>query len=157
LWSADKFGALADELWNHFRLSSLVTYGPGEKELAEQVLLNSKSGKTRAVSLSLKGFYALAKKADLYVGGDTGPTHLAVAARTPIVGLFGPTEWWRNGSPFSADICVERTDIGCRVDCHRRSCSQWICMDIDVERVLHAATDRLRPANKTAAELVTIG
>jgi len=158
LWSADKFGALADELWNHFRLHSAVTYGPGETELAEQVLSHSKSGKARAVGLSLKGFYALAKRASLYVGGDTGPTHLAVAARTPIVGLFGPTEWWRNGSPFPADVCVERTDIGCRVDCHRRSCSQWICMDIDVERMLHAVTDRLRRANEIApAELVTIG
>jgi heptosyltransferase-1 len=158
LWSADKFGALADELWNHFRLHSLVTCGPGETELAEQVLSNSKSGKARAVSVSLKGFFVLAKMADLYVGGDTGPTHLAVAAGTPIVGLFGPTEWWRNGSPFSADICVERNDIGCREDCHRRSCSQWICMDIDVERVLHAVTDRLRRAKTLApAELVTIG
>ena len=158
LWSADKFGALADELWNHFSLHSLVTYGPGETKLAGQVLSNSKSGKARVVSLSLKGFYALAKKAEVYVGGDTGPTHLALAARTPIVGLFGPTEWWRNGSPHSTDICVERTDIGCRVDCHRRSCSQWICMDIDVERVLHAVTDRLRRADATApAELVTIG
>jgi heptosyltransferase-1 len=158
LWSPDKFGALADELWNHFRLQSLITCGPGETDLAEQVLSHSKSGKAQAVSLSLKGFFALARKAAVYVGGDTGPTHLAVAARTPVVGLFGPTEWWRNGSPFAADICVERTDIGCRVDCHRRSCSQWICMDIDVERVLHAVTDRLRHTSDMApAELVTIG
>ena len=121
------------------------------------MLSASRSGKARAVSLSLKGFYALAKRADVYVGGDTGPTHLAVAARTPVVGLFGPTEWWRNGSPYSDDICVERNDIGCRADCHRRSCSQWICMDIDVERVLHATTDRLRRAHRiAAAELVTI-
>jgi heptosyltransferase I len=158
LWSADKFGVLADQLWDRFRLHSLVTYGPGEAGLAEQVLSNSISGKAQGVCLSLKGFFALAKNAEVYVGGDTGPTHLAVAARTPIVGLFGPTEWWRNGSPDSDDICVERTDIDCRVDCHRRSCSKWICMDIDVERVLHAVTDRLARANRSApAELVTIG
>src|SRR5437870_7530736 len=156
LWSAEKFGALADELWNHFGLQSIVTHGPGEAKLAEQALSASKLGKARAVSPSLKGFYSLAKNAVVYVGGDTGPTHLAVAARTPIVGLFGPTEWWRNGSPYADDICVERNDIGCRDDCHRRSCSQWICMDIDVERVLHAVTDRLRRANRFAhAELVT--
>src|SRR5436309_109662 len=158
LWSAEKFGALADELWNHFGLHSLVTHGPGEDTLAGRALSASRSGKARAVSLSLKGFYALARQAQVYVGGDTGPTHLAIAARTPIVGLFGPTEWWRNGSPYADDVCVERNDIGCRVDCHRRSCSQWICMDIDVERVLHAVTERLRRANETApAELVTIG
>ena len=158
LWSAEKFGALADELWNHFGLHSLVSYGPGEEDMANVVLSAARSGKARAVTLSLKGFHALAKGAQIYVGGDTGPTHLAVAARTPIVGLFGPTEWWRNGSPYPHDVCVERSDIDCRVDCHRRSCSKWICMDIDVGRVLHAVTDRLHRASRIAAtELVTIG
>ena len=157
LWSAEKFGSLADELWERFGLHSLVSYGPGEKELANTALSSSKSGKARPVSSSLKGFYALAKRAQIYVGGDTGPTHLAVAAHTPVVGLFGPTEWWRNGSPDAADICVERNDIDCRVDCHRRACSKWICMDIDVERVLHAVTDRLHRANRIAtSEFVTI-
>jgi heptosyltransferase I len=144
LWSPERFGALADELWAHHGLRSLVTYGPGEREAAERVLASSRAGRARAASLSLKGFYELARRANVYVGGDTGPTHLAVAAGTPVVGLFGPTEWWRNGSPRPADICVERTDIGCRTDCHRRACSQWVCMDIEVERVLHAVGERLR-------------
>ena len=146
LWSAERFGALADELWTHQGLSSLVTYGPGERALAEKVLSVSRTGKARAISPSLKGFFALAKRASLYVGGDTGPTHLAVAAGTPVAGLFGPTEWWRNGSPRLEDICIERNDIDCRVDCHRRSCSQWICMDISVEQVLSFAAERLRRA-----------
>jgi lipopolysaccharide heptosyltransferase I len=144
LWSAERFGALADELWTHHGLRSLITYGPNERELAETVLRASRNGKARAASLSLKGYYALAKRADLYIGGDTGPTHLAVAAGTPVAGLFGPTEWWRNGSPRPEDICIERSDIGCRTDCHRRSCSQWICMDISVEQVLQFAGERLR-------------
>jgi heptosyltransferase I len=146
LWDAGRFGTLADELWTHHGLTSLVTYGPGEVELAETVVRASRSGRARAVSPSLKGFYALARRASLYVGGDTGPTHLAVAAGTPVAGLFGPTEWWRNGSPRAEDICIERTDIACRVDCHRRACSQWVCMDISVERVLHFAEERLRRA-----------
>jgi len=84
------------------------------------------------------------------VGGDTGPTHIAIAAGAPIVGIFGPTEWWRNGSLDDSDICVERTDIGCRVNCHRRTCSNWICMDIDVEIVLAGIKKRL------ASERVTV-
>jgi lipopolysaccharide heptosyltransferase I len=144
LWSAERFGRLADELWSHFGVHSLITHGPGEAELAETVLQASRSGKARAVNVSLKGFYELAKRAEVYVGGDTGPTHLAIAAGTPIVGLFGPTEWWRNGSLRPADICVERVDIDCRTDCHRRSCSKWICMDIEVERVFQAVGKRLK-------------
>ena len=143
LWSPERFGRLADELWSHYGLHSLITHGPGEMELAETVLQASQSGKARAVNVSLKGFYELAKRAQVYVGGDTGPTHLAIAAGAPIVGLFGPTEWWRNGSPRAADICVERVDIDCRTDCHRRACSKWICMDIEVERVFQAVGTRL--------------
>jgi heptosyltransferase I len=143
LWTAEKFGGLADLLWANYGMRSLVTYGPGEVELAETVRRASRSEKAVPVNLSLKGFYSLAKRARVYVGGDTGPTHIAVAAGAPIVGLFGPTEWWRNGSPYSEDICVERNDIDCRVDCHRRSCSKWICMDITVERVFDAVRQRI--------------
>jgi heptosyltransferase-1 len=144
LWSAERFGRLADELWSHYGLHSLITHGPGEAELARTVLRSSQSGKARAVEVSLKGFYELAKRTQIYVGGDTGPTHLAIAAGAPIVGLFGPTEWWRNGSLRASDLCVERVDIDCRTDCHRRACSKWICMDIEVERVFQAVGQRLK-------------
>ncbi|MCA1849723.1 MAG: glycosyltransferase family 9 protein, partial [Acidobacteria bacterium] len=150
LWSAERFGALADALWEHYGLRSIVSYGPGESELAERVARASRTKAASLEKLSLKGFYALARRAAVYVGGDTGPTHLAVAAGAPVVGLFGPTEWWRNGSPREADICVERNDIGCRTDCHRRSCSQWVCMEIEVERVFQAVAERLKRAEGAA-------
>lgn len=143
LWPAANFGELADRLWERYGLSSIIATGPQETALAEEVLTASRSGKAAAVQPSLKGFFELAKRSRVYIGGDTGPTHLAVAAGAPTVGIFGPTEWWRNGSPRADDICVERTDIGCRVDCHRRTCSNWICMDISVETVSAAVEKRL--------------
>ena len=143
LWHPEKFGELADKIWEETGLVSVVATAPNEKDLARKVLQNSKSGKVFAAQTSLKGFYELAKRARIYVGGDTGPTHLAVAANAPVVGIFGPTEWWRNGSPNERDICVEREDINCRVDCHRRTCSNWICMDISVETVFEAVRKRL--------------
>ncbi len=144
LWHAEKFGALADKLWEENGLVSIIATAPTETDLANKVLQNSRSGKLFAAQPSLKGFYELARRARIYVGGDTGPTHLAVAANAPIVGIFGPTEWWRNGSPDLKDVCVQRDDINCRVDCHRRTCSNWICMDIPVETVLGAVQKRLR-------------
>lgn len=144
LWHAEKFGQLADRLWEEKGLISIVATGPKETDLADTVEANNKSGKLVITQPSLKGFYELVKHAQVYVGGDTGPTHLAVAAGAPVVGLFGPTEWWRNGSPNSDDICVQRSDIDCRVDCHRRTCSKWICMDSDVEAVYAAVSERLR-------------
>jgi heptosyltransferase I len=143
LWSAEKYGELADKLFEEKGLISVVSFAPNEEMLAERVIAASKTKKIVKAKLSLKGFYELAKRAKIYVGGDTGPTHIAVAANCPIVGIFGPTEWWRNGSPNSADICVERTEIDCRVDCHRRKCGNWICMDISVDRVFSAIEKRL--------------
>lgn len=148
LWDAARFSELADTLLVKHGLRSVVTYGPGERELAERVVASTRTGAAHAASPSLKGFYALARRAAVYVGGDTGPTHLAVAAGAPVVGLFGPTEWWRNGSPREEDICVERAEIDCRVDCHRRACSQWVCMEIEVERVAAAVGERLRRAER---------
>lgn len=143
LWNAENFGFLADRLWEEFGIESVVSVARNEYDLAQRVLQASKTKQTVLASLSLKGFYELAKKAKIYVGGDTGPTHIAVAAGTPIVGIFGPTEWWRNGSPYREDICVERRDIACRVNCHRRSCGNWICMNISVDHVFEAVRRRL--------------
>lgn len=143
LWPAENFGELARLLWSRHRIASVISVGPREEPLAERAIETAGEARVATASLSLKGFYELSKRARLYVGGDTGPTHLAVAAGTPIVGLFGPTEWWRNGSPHARDICVERLDIGCRTDCHRRRCSEWICMEVPAAAVLRAAATRL--------------
>ncbi len=144
LWHAEKFGALADKLWEELRLVSIIATGPNETDLAAKAAATSRSGKLTLAQPSLKGFYEVAKRAHVYVGGDTGPTHIAIAAGAPVVGLFGPTEWWRNGSTNPDDICVERIDIGCRVDCHRRTCSNWICMDSDVDTVFATVVERLQ-------------
>ncbi|HYJ92878.1 MAG TPA: lipopolysaccharide heptosyltransferase I [Pyrinomonadaceae bacterium] len=143
LWPAENYGVLADRLWTELGVTSILVTGPAESTLAARALGASHSGKLIAAEPSLKGLVELAKHATVYVGGDTGPTHLALAAGTPVVGIFGPTEWWRNGSIRPDDICVERTDIDCRIDCHRRRCSNWICMDIGVERVFQAARERI--------------
>src|SRR5262249_23943883 len=45
LWSAEKFGALADELWSHYGIHSLISFGPGEKQLATAALSAAKLGK----------------------------------------------------------------------------------------------------------------
>ncbi|NOT63017.1 MAG: hypothetical protein HOP19_22645, partial [Acidobacteria bacterium] len=95
---------------------------------------------------TLKEFWALAQHAQLFVGGDTGPMHIAAAAGTPIVALFGPTSAKRNGPFAAADEIVERFDLDCRTDCYRRACSHTSCMKIPVEMVWDAVEKRLQRA-----------
>jgi heptosyltransferase I len=146
LWAAKNFGAVADWLWENYQLTSLVTYGPGEEILAQQVAQNSRTEKAIPFSSTLKQFAVLARRAELFVGGDTGPLHLAAACRTPIVGLYGPTSPVRNGPFDQRDITVGR-DLWCREKCHRRDCWHWQCMEISFDEVVGAISQRLRRAD----------
>lgn len=142
LWPAQRYGQLADWIWKERGLVSVVTYGPGEESLAEEVAASSETGRAHPLALTLKQFAALARRADIFVGGDTGPLHIAAACATPIVGIYGPTSPDRNG-PFSErDITVGR-DLWCRAECHRRSCWHWECMNISVSVVAQAVARRL--------------
>ena len=147
LWHTSEFAAIADRLWEAFGIRSAVTYGPGELSLAQLVVAQTKSGAAFPLASTLKQFLALAGKAKLFLGGDTGPMHLAAAARTPIVALFGPTSARRNGPFAKDDLVVERFDLDCRTDCYRRYCNHTSCMKIPVEQVWQAVVKRLRIAD----------
>ena len=143
LWPVERYGQVADWLSNNLSINSIVTYGPGEEAMAEAVRASSRSNAAHPTPSTLKQFVTLARRASLFVGGDTGPLHLAAASGTPIVGLYGPTSPDRNGPFDSKDITVGR-DLWCRTDCHRRSCWHWECMDIPVGEVLDAISERLK-------------
>ncbi|MGA9770852.1 MAG: glycosyltransferase family 9 protein [Blastocatellia bacterium] len=142
LWPAARYGLLTDWLHTEHGLVSFITYGPGEESLVQAVAAGSKTGAARPFASTLKQFVALARRAALFVGGDTGPLHLAAASHTPIVGIYGPTSPERNGPFDNRDVTVRR-DLWCRADCHRRSCWHWECMDIPVSAVAQAVTTRL--------------
>src|SRR5262249_19430441 len=142
LWPPSRYAHIIDWLWSERAIESFVTYGPGEEGIARQIASASRSGKCTLLGSSLKQFVALARRASLFVGGDTGPLHLAAASGTPIVGLYGPTSPERNG-PFSkSDITVGR-DLWCRSGCYRRRCWHWECMDIPAVEVKRAINVRL--------------
>jgi lipopolysaccharide heptosyltransferase I len=154
LWGPEGFGAIADRLWETFGMRSVVTYGPGEENLAQSVVAHSRANAAITLDTTLKQFFALARSAKLFIGGDTGPMHIAAAARTPIVAIFGPTASRRNGPFAPDDVVVERFDLDCRVDCYRRSCSHISCMNIPVENVWQGVEKRLRVADCDPAVLL---
>ena len=79
-------------------LKSLINFGPGEEDLAHAVEAAS-GGAAETFTGSLTQLIALTRRARLFIGGDTGPMHLAAALGVPVVAIFGPTDPARNG-PF---------------------------------------------------------
>ncbi len=105
-WPAERYGEVARQLAkNGFK--TLVNYGPGEEDLARAVETAS-SGTAETFTGSLTQLIALTRRAGLFVGGDTGPMHLAAALGVPVVAIFGPTDPARNG-PFGTKSIVLRS------------------------------------------------
>ena len=77
------------------------------------------------------------------ISGDTGPTHVATALGTPVVGIYGPTRPSRNGPWSPSDIVVSRDGV-CRC-LHLRRCrlAAMCLMDVGVDEVLAAVDRRL--------------
>jgi heptosyltransferase I len=105
-WPAERYGEVARQLAD-LGVDSILNYGPGEEELVRAAQAAS-GGTARAMSCSISELIALTRRARLFIGGDTGPMHLAAALRVPVVAIFGPTDPARNG-PYGTRSIVLRS------------------------------------------------
>ena len=124
-WPAENYIELV-RLLNGSGMSAVLIGGQGETKvnsfIAEgQISCVNLTGKT-----TLKELSHILRKAAAFVGGDTGPMHLASAVGTQTVALFGPTDPARNG-PYGRRNIVLTSSIPC-VKCWKRTCQEMNCM-----------------------------
>jgi ADP-heptose:LPS heptosyltransferase len=98
-WPAANFAALA----NRFSLPVVLIGGKGDEALVAAVKQDlSVPAETFVGALSFGEIAALARGAKLYIGNDTGLTHLAAAAGAKTVMILGPSDPSRY-SPYAQD------------------------------------------------------
>ena len=91
--------------------------------------------------LALTETAALLERADLFIGSDSGPAHLAASASTASVILFSGTNRPRQWRPWSRRALVLRRKVTCR-PCHHKVCplADHPCMTgLGPDRVYRAA------------------
>jgi ADP-heptose:LPS heptosyltransferase len=151
-WPAESFAAVACDLARHDPARRIVlTSGPSEADAARRVANQARAmlGSHAAAVPDLGEFdlaelRALVDRAAVYIGGDSGPLHIAASTRTPVVALFGPTLAgrsmpWRDPRWFAEAVQVD--DLPCR-PCTQRTCvhDDFRCLTgIAPERVVEAA------------------
>ncbi|RJT40071.1 glycosyltransferase family 9 protein [Mesorhizobium waimense] len=147
-WQPERFAAVVNEISRETGLAFVLVGGQDERKLAEQIVAGTASALANFVgALSLETLLALLKEARLFLGNESGPMHMAAAAGTPVVGLFGltrPTRWAAVGvpsislQPSMPCECVA-PDL-CRWPDPSKSCCVW---RLEVEPVIEAVREIL--------------
>jgi heptosyltransferase-1 len=145
-WPAVRFGALAAGLRERHDLRSVVLWGPGEERLAQDIVAASFGAAAQSPPTTIGDLVALARGAALMVSGDTGPTHIAAAVGTPIVGIYGPTWPARNGPWSPQDVVVSRDEVCQCLNLRRCRLKSMCLLDVGVDEVLTACGARLAGA-----------
>jgi lipopolysaccharide heptosyltransferase II len=152
-WPQSAFAALvAGVCARDPTLRVIVTSGPSERDAARRVIEEARArlpapDRDRIVAIgefSLAELRVLLDRAGIFVGGDSGPLHIAATTTIPIVGLYGPTlpvrsAPWRDAALVTES--VEGGDLPCR-PCNQRVCApgDFRCLTrISPEMVIDAA------------------
>ena len=137
----------------------IITSGPSEQHAADAVAAEAQrltgsnaAAIVRCGEFDLSELRALVARSAVYIGGDSGPLHIASTSDVPIVALFGPTLPERS-MPWRGEkaraIAIEAGPLPCR-PCHQRECvpGDFRCLTgITPEQVIAAARELLdRPA-----------
>jgi heptosyltransferase I len=138
-WPAENYGSVAAKL-SVAGIPVLINVGPGERELARRAE-SSSGNRARSLETTLTQLIAVTRRARLFIGGDSGPMHLAAALGVPVVAIFGPTDPARNG-PFGKHSIVLRSSSS--ITSHKRhSQPDPGIIEITSEQVIDAAKQLL--------------
>lgn len=137
-WRYEKWAEILDWLWDGYKIAAVVVGAPAEREKAGNIVKKCKgvafnlAGKT-----TLSQLLGLLSMSSLHLGVDSGPLHIAAAADTPTITIYGPSDWY-DWAPVGDNHKVVLSDLEC-VPCHKIGCDDrgWSrCLDeLKVEQV----------------------
>ncbi len=142
-WDPEKFVKLVDKIIEKSDQPIILMGDKFEESICDSILKGVKRGKIIKAcgKTTLTQFIALLKRCQCVVVNDGGPLHLAVAAGTRTLSLFGPVDENVYGPYGSEDQHrVVKSDVLCR-PCYRKfkmtNCEHISCMkNIEVEDIL---------------------
>jgi ADP-heptose:LPS heptosyltransferase len=157
-WPEDAFVRLVAGLAGVAERRLVLSSGPSDRAAANRIARGAREllGTEQACRVldygdfDLAELRALVARSRLFIGGDTGPLHVAATTATPVVAVFGPTlparsAPWRDPAYRTASVGVD--GLACR-PCDQRTCApgDFRCLTtLQPEVVLAAAERLLRP------------
>jgi ADP-heptose:LPS heptosyltransferase len=118
-WPVQRFAGIARWLQEAHGIATVVNLGPGEEQIRDDVKKHFASAVIMS-DLDLRGLIALLAGSCLFLGNDTGPTHIAAALGKKCVVIFGASDskvW----SPWKAEYRLVENAFPCS-QCPRGRC-----------------------------------
>jgi heptosyltransferase-3 len=117
-------------------MAPLLLEGPSDREAVERVLATIKVDVPVIRGLALSTMAGVLSHAKLYVGHDSGVTHLAAALSVPTIACFGPTDSRRWAPLGRAVSIVSGAPCTCRTWSAVAECRERVCLQIAPERII---------------------
>ena len=152
-WAVENFARVTEEL-RHRGLAPVIVVADHEQKIAQMLREESSARCLTLADLSLPEVTALAARARLFVGNDSGIAHIAAATGSPCVVIFGSSNrnHWRPWTIRPNEIVFE--ELSCQ-PCHGYFCAEFekpeCILRVPVERVV-AAIDRVLNQTKAIVE-----
>jgi ADP-heptose:LPS heptosyltransferase len=150
-WPVEGLAGIARWLRDERGVMPVVNLGPADHDLDELVRAHLDPVSVRIDDLNLRELTALLAGATLFVGNDTGPTHMAAALGKPCVVVFGNTPsavWgpWKTErriveNDFPCERCPDKATGGCTANAQSRC-----ILTVTVDQVRRACEELLGPS-----------
>jgi len=149
IWPNERFADVAGRLMERYGFKVLVITGPGDLQLAENVIKHmhrpvvNLAGKTSVSQLA-----SVLKRCNLFISCDSGPVHIASAVGTPVISIFGrnqkglsPVRWGPTGKKDK----ILHKETSC-IECLAHNCTkEFACLKaITADDVINAADSILK-------------
>lgn len=153
-WPAERFAEVANSVHERYGMPLLLFGGPAERDVVSEVSARITAAPViNTCDLSLYEAFELISRLRLFVTNDSAPLHVAAAAGTPTVGLYGPANY-RKFAPLAPTVTPVMVDVPCRpcTPSVGRACDHRSCFaNITVARVQEACAALLEAEHRRAS------
>ena len=130
-WPAERFAAIARWLREAHSIATVVNLGPGDEQIAADVRKHFAGAGAIMEELDLRGLIALLAGSCLFLGNDTGPTHIAAALAKKCVVIFGASDskvWL----PWKTEYRLMENPFPCK------QCPRGCCESLAASQCIHS-------------------
>jgi len=120
-WQPEKFILLGKELIKKYNAKIVIIWGKSERIIAQRIVDSVGKNCIMALPTNILELTALIKNFKVFVSGNTGPIHIAMAVGTPTVGLYGKNDYQNWTPPYNEKLVIIKGEK---------------CKDIEVDDVL---------------------